>query len=92
MSDHVHILAILPPKIAVSDALREIKANSSKWVHESRPELARFGWQDGYAAFTVDPATWALLGLGVALRRTGPAADDPAATAAAGALRSPVVD
>ncbi len=52
-SDHIHILVILPPKIAVSDALREIKANSSKWVHESKPDLARFGWQDGYAAFTV---------------------------------------
>jgi REP element-mobilizing transposase RayT len=53
MSDHVHILAILPPKIALSDALREIKANSSKWVHETKPDLAKFGWQDGYAAFTV---------------------------------------
>ena len=51
--DHVHMLAILPPKIAVSDALREIKANSSKWVHETKPELAQFGWQDGYSAFTV---------------------------------------
>jgi putative transposase len=53
MPDHIHLLAILPPKIAISDALRDIKANSSKWVHESKPDLARFGWQDGYAAFTV---------------------------------------
>ena len=53
MPDHVHLLAILPPKIALSDALREIKANSSKWVHETKPDLAKFGWQDGYAAFTV---------------------------------------
>jgi REP element-mobilizing transposase RayT len=53
MPDHVHILAILPPKIAVSDALREIKANSSKWIHELKTGLAKFGWQDGYAAFTV---------------------------------------
>jgi REP element-mobilizing transposase RayT len=53
MPDHVHLLAILPPKIALSDALREIKANSSKWVHETKPELAKFGWQDGYSAFTV---------------------------------------
>ena len=53
MPDHVHLLAILPPKIAISDALREIKANSSKWMHESQPGLAKFGWQDGYAAFTV---------------------------------------
>ena len=53
MSDHIHMLAILPPKIAVSDALRVIKTNSSKWVRESKRDLAMFGWQDGYAAFTV---------------------------------------
>jgi putative transposase len=52
-SDHVHLLAILPPKIAISDALRDIKANSSKWVHETKPTLAMFAWQDGYSAFTV---------------------------------------
>jgi REP element-mobilizing transposase RayT len=51
--DHVHVLAILPPKLALSDALRTIKANSSKWVHETKPNLADFAWQDGYAAFTV---------------------------------------
>lgn len=53
MPDHVHVLAILPPKIAVSDALRDIKANSSKWVHETKLALARFGWQDGFSAFSV---------------------------------------
>ena len=53
MPDHLHILAILPAKIALSDALREIKANSSKWIHETTPNFAAFGWQDGYAAFTV---------------------------------------
>ena len=53
MPDHVHLLTIFPPKIAVSDALRTIKANSSKWVHDTKPTLARFGWQDGFAAFTV---------------------------------------
>ena len=53
MPDHVHLLVILPPKLALSDALREIKTNSSKWIHETKPDLAGFGWQDGYAAFTV---------------------------------------
>jgi REP element-mobilizing transposase RayT len=53
MPDHVHLLAILPPKIAVSDALRELKSNSSKWLHETKPALATFAWQDGYSAFTV---------------------------------------
>ena len=53
MPDHVHLLAILPPKIAVSDALRDIKANSSKWIHDTKTDLEKFAWQDGFAAFTV---------------------------------------
>jgi putative transposase len=53
MPDHLHILMKLPPKIAVSNALRDIKANSSKWVNETKKGLHKFGWQDGYAAFTV---------------------------------------
>jgi O-antigen ligase len=38
----------------------------------------------GYAAFTIDPATWALLGLGVGLRRGRQAADSGAAPDAVG--------
>lgn len=53
MPDHVHLLALLPPKVAVSDALRDIKANSSKWVHETKSALRQFGWQDGFSAFSV---------------------------------------
>jgi putative transposase len=53
MADHLHILAILRPKAALSDVMREIKANSSKWVHKTHPELPQFGWQDGFSAFTV---------------------------------------
>ena len=53
MPDHVHILAVVPPKVALSDALREIKAGSSKWVNESKENVVKFAWQDGYAAFTV---------------------------------------
>lgn len=53
MADHIHLLAILPPKIAISDALRDIKANSSKWIHEAKVQFKTFGWQDEYAAFTV---------------------------------------
>jgi REP element-mobilizing transposase RayT len=53
VQDHVHILAKLPAALALSDALREIKSNSSKWVGE-RPDLVRtFAWQTGYSAFTV---------------------------------------
>jgi O-antigen ligase len=38
----------------------------------------------GYAAFTIDPATWALIGLGVGLRRGRQAADSSAAPDAVG--------
>jgi hypothetical protein len=33
--------------------VRDLKANSSGWVHESFPECARFAWQAGYGAFAV---------------------------------------
>ena len=53
MPDHVHLLARFKPTISVSDMLREIKSGSSKWANEEKPGLHKFGWQDGYAAFTV---------------------------------------
>ena len=52
-SDHIHLAAVLHPQIAVSDAVRDIKANSSKWIHETFPQLGEFAWQDGYSAFSV---------------------------------------
>jgi len=53
VEDHVHLLVKLPAILALSDALRLIKSNSSKWAGE-HPELVRaFAWQTGYAAFTV---------------------------------------
>lgn len=51
--DHVHILAKLRPDQALSNVLRELKANSSGWVHEAFPSLQEFSWQRGYGAFTV---------------------------------------
>ena len=37
--DHVHLLVKLPPKLAVSDALQIVKANSSKWVNKNKTPL-----------------------------------------------------
>ena len=50
VEDHIHMLIELPPTIAVAEAVREIKSNSSKWVNALG---RRFGWQKGYAAFSV---------------------------------------
>jgi len=52
VADHVHILASIPAKISISDVVRTIKANSSKWMHEVKT-LRAFQWQEGYSAFTV---------------------------------------
>jgi REP element-mobilizing transposase RayT len=52
VEDHVHMLLGLPPVLALSNAVKLIKGGSSKWIKETFPDLTRFGWQDGYAAFT----------------------------------------
>lgn len=51
-SDHVHMLLSLPPALALSDAMRVIKTNSSRWVHETTPARDS-GWQTGFGAFSV---------------------------------------
>jgi putative transposase len=53
MPDHVHLLLKLKPAVAISDVLRVLKANSSKWANENRKSRLPFGWQDGYSAFSV---------------------------------------
>ena len=53
VEDHVHLLVNLPPAIALSDAVRDIKANASKWVDDNHLTKDGFEWQKGYGAFTV---------------------------------------
>jgi len=50
-ADHVHILCTLPKEVSISVFLREIKANSSKWIHHDFNP--KFAWQEGYGAFSV---------------------------------------
>jgi putative transposase len=51
--DHVHLLAKLRPDRALSDVVRDLKANASGWLHDVFPTLEDFCWQRGYGAFTV---------------------------------------
>lgn len=53
VEDHVHLLAMLSPTIAVSGVLRKIKANSSKWINGRSDVTRKFEWQSRYAAFSV---------------------------------------
>jgi putative transposase len=53
LEDHVHLLVSLRQEPAVKDVLRDLKAASSGWVHDTFPKAADFWWQGGYGAFTV---------------------------------------
>ncbi len=53
MADHLHLLVSLKQGGALPDLMRAIKANSSKWIHDSFAEMKGFAWQDGYAVFSV---------------------------------------
>ncbi len=52
-SNHVHLLLRVSPVRAFSEAVRDLKANSSRYLNETG---CRFAWQDGYAAVSVSPS------------------------------------
>ena len=52
MPDHIHILIGLAPDISVSDLVRDIKSNSSKFINSKGWVVGRFEWQSGFAAFS----------------------------------------
>jgi len=52
VADHIHILLNIQPNIAVSDLVRDIKANSSRWVNEKGLVRGKFRWQEGFGAFS----------------------------------------
>ena len=56
MPDHVHLLLGIKPNIALSDLLRDIKANSSRFINQKRWVRGKFEWQHGYGAFSCNPA------------------------------------
>lgn len=55
IEDHVHLLVGLKSSHRLDYFLRDLKADSSEWVHK---EVGRrkFGWQKGYGAFSVSPS------------------------------------
>ena len=54
--NHVHILCLLSKKIALMKLLEEVKSHSSKWVKTIDKRMNNFYWQNGYGAFSVNPA------------------------------------
>ncbi|MFI5253339.1 MAG: IS200/IS605 family transposase [Bacteroidota bacterium] len=52
MPDHIHILLGLKPDIALSNFVRDIKANSSGFINQKKWLPGKFHWQDGFGAFS----------------------------------------
>ena len=53
VADHVHLLVSIPPTLSLAKAMQLLKGNSSKWLHETFPNLRDLTWQEGYAAFSI---------------------------------------
>ncbi len=53
MPDHIHILTSIPVTTSLSDFVRAVKANTSRWIKGLDSAYINFAWQDGYGAFSV---------------------------------------
>jgi len=53
VADHVHLLINWRTDETIANLMRNVKARSSRWVHDTYPDLRAFAWQEGYAVFSV---------------------------------------
>ncbi len=53
VADHVHLLVKFHPTFAISSTIQLLKANSSRWINQTRGLKRKFQWQLGYGAFSV---------------------------------------
>ena len=51
--NHVHVLLSVPAAVHLVEFVRDLKANSSRFMKANVPG---FAWQDGYAAISVSPS------------------------------------
>jgi len=52
VGDHVHLFVGLKPSMRISDLVRDIKNNTSKFISDNNYVYGRFAWQEGYGAFS----------------------------------------
>lgn len=50
--DHIHIFFGMRPTQSLSDLMKEVKQDSSKWINNKRLVNGKFSWQEGYGAFS----------------------------------------
>ena len=52
-NNHLHVLLSLPAGMHLVDIVRDLKANSSRFMKD---KVQLFAWQDGYAGISVSPS------------------------------------
>ncbi|MBK9737567.1 MAG: IS200/IS605 family transposase [Saprospiraceae bacterium] len=52
MPDHIHILFGLRPTQALSELMKQVKQDSSRWLNEKYFLHDKFSWQAGFGAFS----------------------------------------
>lgn len=52
MPDHIHLLFGLRPIQSLSDLMKQVKQDSSKWINLNKLVIGKFSWQEGYRAFS----------------------------------------
>lgn len=52
MPDHLHLLLGMRPTQSLSDLMRMVKGDSSEWINNQGYVKGKFGWQEGYGAFS----------------------------------------
>lgn len=52
MPDHVHLFFGMRPVQALSDLMKHVKQDSSRWINKKGFLKQQFSWQAGYGAFS----------------------------------------
>ena len=52
MPDHIHIFIGMRPTQSISELMKVVKGESTKWIKEQKDNLNSFAWQEGYGAFS----------------------------------------
>src|SRR5687768_14803927 len=51
--DHVHLYLEPPGTVTIAELVATLKANTTRWIHQTFAHRRDFKWQHGYGAFTV---------------------------------------
>ncbi|WP_075352537.1 IS200/IS605 family transposase [Algoriphagus marinus] len=52
MPDHIHLLFGMRPIQSLSELMKQVKQDSSKWINLNKLSTGKFSWQEGYGAFS----------------------------------------